>query len=72
MKNEFATIDTNDLDTVNGGAGKLDAVRRAGAWAWKNIGAPIAGGAAWQAASDWLSGGSKPSQQPAQPSQPAK
>ena len=70
MKNEFSTIDTNDLDTVTGGrAGQT--VTNAAKWAWRNVGAPVASGAAWEAASRWLGGGSgqQPTQAPAQPAQ---
>ena len=67
MKNAFTTIDINVLDTVTGGAGAGPAVRNAAQWAWKNVGAPVAGGAAWEAASRWLGGGQQ--QQPA--AQPA-
>jgi len=63
MKNEFSTIDTNDLDSVTGGRGA--AVRNAAQWAWKNVAAPVAGGAAWEAASRWIGGGSQPAQPPA-------
>ena len=67
MKNEFSTIDTNDLDTVTGGR-SAGAVRNAAQWAWKNVAAPAGGGAAWEAASRWLGGGQQP-QQPAQSGQ---
>ena len=68
MKNEFSTIDTNDLDKVNGGAGRTDLARRGAQWAWNNVAKPIGAGAAWEAASRWLGGGS--GQQPTQPTQP--
>ena len=72
MNNAFTTIDTNDLDTVTGGAGKADLIKKGAQWAWKNVIAPIGGGAAWQAASDWMSGGRGGQQQPQQPAQPPR
>ena len=65
MNNEFSTIDTNDLDSVTGGRGGA-ALKKAGQWAWRNVIAPMGGGAAWEAASRWLGGGQQ-QQQPAQP-----
>jgi hypothetical protein len=67
MKNAFQTIDTNALDTITGGAGRWDAARRAGQWAWNNVAKPVGAGAAWEAASRWLGGGSGTSPQQAQP-----
>ena len=71
MKNAFATIDTNDLDTVTGGAGAGTAIKKGAQWAWRNVAAPIASGAAWEGASRWLGGGSgqQPAQAPAQTGQ---
>jgi bacteriocin-like protein len=69
MNNEFSTIDTNDLDNVTGGAGAGQVIKKGAQWAWRNVIAPIGGGAAWQAASDWMSGGNRQPQQPQQPQQ---
>ena len=76
MKNEFSSIntkvlDTHELDTVTGGRGG-QAVTNAAKWAWRNVGAPIASGAAWEGASRWLGGGSSQPAQPAQPAQPTQ
>jgi hypothetical protein len=69
MKNEFSTIDSNDLDNVTGGAGRGTLIKKGAQWAWRNVIAPIGGGAAWEAASQWLGGGNNQPQQP-QPQQP--
>lgn len=69
MNNEFSTIDTNDLDTVTGGS-KAQAIKKAGQWAWRNVIAPIGGGAAWEAASRWLGGGQQPAPQQPPAQQP--
>ena len=67
MKNEFSTIDSSDLDNVTGGAGKAELIKKGAQWAWRNVIAPIGGGAAWQAASDWMSGRGNQQPQPQQP-----
>lgn len=74
MKNEFSTIDTNDLDNVTGGAGKGELIKKGAQWAWRNVVAPLGGGAAWEAASQWMSGrgNQQPQQPPAQPQQPQR
>jgi bacteriocin-like protein len=72
MNNEFSTIDTNDLDNVTGGRGRavVEAVKKGAQWAWKNVVGPMGGGAAWEAASQWMSGGrQQPPQQPPQQGQ---
>ncbi len=43
MNNEFSTIDTNELDSVNGG-NRGQAIKKAGQWAWRNVIAPMGGG----------------------------
>jgi hypothetical protein len=63
----FETIETEDLDNVTGGRGNIGpALRKAGAWAWRNVIAPAGGGAIYNWAADRLGGGQQP-QQPAQP-----
>jgi hypothetical protein len=69
MKNEFQTIETNDLDNVSGG-NRGQAVRKAAGWAWRNVIAPMGGGAVYEWASQRLGGGG--GQQPQQPQQPAQ
>ena len=69
MNSEFSTIDINDLDNVTGG-GKAQLIKKGAQWAWRNVIAPIGGGAAWEAASKWFGGGQQPQQpQPQQPQQ---
>lgn len=67
MNNELQTIETNELETVTGGGGKAELVRRAAGWAWRNVIAPMGGGAIY----DWATGGNQqPAQQPQQQPQP--
>jgi hypothetical protein len=68
MNTEFSTIDSNDLDIVTGGAGAGPILKKGAQWAWRNVIAPMGGGAAWEAASQWLGG--RGNQQPQQPQQP--
>jgi hypothetical protein len=67
MKNEFSTIDSKDLDNVTGGGAAGQVIKKGAQWAWRNVIAPIGGGAAWQAASDWMSGGNRQQQPQPQP-----
>jgi hypothetical protein len=61
--NNFETIDSADLDTVNGGS-RGQAIKKAGSWLWRNVVGPAGGGALYNWAADRLGGGQ---QQPAQP-----
>lgn len=69
MNTELTTIDTHELHVVTGGGGKADLVRRGATWAWNNVVKPVASGAAWEAASRWLGGGSQQQPAPQQPQQ---
>jgi hypothetical protein len=62
--NEFQAIDRAQLDSVSGGGGKTEIIKRAAGWAWRNVIAPMGGGAIY----DWATGGGR--QQPQQPQQP--
>ncbi len=70
MNNEFTTISTSDLDTVTGGAGKGEAIKKGAKWAWNNIAKPVGIGAAWDWATSKLPGGG--GQQPAPAPAPAQ
>jgi COMC family len=63
--NEFQTIDHAQLDTVSGGGGRGEIIKKAAGWAWRNVIAPMGGGAIY----DWATGGGR-QQQPPQPQQP--
>ena len=63
----FETIDSTTLDSITGGNRGRAAVN-AGKWLWRNVVAPIGGGAAWEWASRQFGGGQQP-QQPQQPQQ---
>jgi hypothetical protein len=53
---DFDSIDPSTLDSISGGrAGR--ALASAAKWAWQNVGAPVAGGALYEWASDRLGGG---------------
>ena len=69
--NNFETIGSEDLDTVTGGS-RGQAIKKAGSWLWRNVAAPLGGGALYDWAADKLGGGGgqPPAQQPAQPAQP--
>ena len=59
----FDTIACEELDAVVGGRA-AQAAKAAGGWLWRNVAAPVAGGAIYNWAADRLGGGQ---QQPAQP-----
>jgi hypothetical protein len=65
----FEAIDTAELDSVTGG-NRGQAIKKAGSWLWRNVVAPVGGGALYSWAADRLGGGQQPPAQPAQPAQP--